>query len=48
MTKITFNILRIYITIYHTYPLFCFKGHIYMMSNDSPINMETKNNTINK
>ena len=46
--KIPFNTFRIYITVYDTYPLLYFKGHIHMMSNDSPINMETKNNTVNK
>ena len=44
----TFNTLRIDITIYHTYMLLNCKGHIQMMSNDSTINMKTKNNRINK
>ena len=32
-----------YITIYHTYLLLYCKGHIQMISNDSIINVETKN-----
>ena len=46
--KIAFNTLRIYITIYHTYQLLYCKGHIQMMSNDSTINVERKNNRVNK
>ena len=43
-----FNTLRIYITIYHTYQVLYCKGHIQMTSNKSIINVETKNNRINK
>ena len=46
--KIPSNTIRIYITIYHTYRLLYCKEHIQMMSNDSTINVETKNNRINK
>ena len=48
MTKIAFNTHRIYITIYHTYPLLYCKGHIQIRSSDSTINVETKNNRVNK
>ena len=37
-----FNITRIYITIYYTYPLLYCNEHIQMTSNDSTINVETK------
>ena len=40
--KIAFNILRIYITIYHTYQLLYCKGHIQMRNNNRTINVETK------
>ena len=40
--KISFNTLRIYITVYHTYPLLYCKGHMQIMGNDSTINVETK------
>ena len=40
--KNCFNTLRIYITIYHTYPLLYCKEHIQMTSNDSIINVKTK------
>ena len=33
--KIAFNILRIYITIYHTYQLLYCKGHIQMRNNNN-------------
>ena len=33
---------------YHTYMLLYCKGHIQMTSNDSIINVETKNNRMNK
>ena len=33
---------------YHTYRLLYCKGHIQMISNNSTINMETKNDTVNK
>ena len=47
--KISFNTLRIYITVYHTYPLLYCKGHMQIMGNDSTINVETKkNNRVNK
>ena len=46
--KIIFNTLRIYITICHTYLLLYCKGHIQMVSNDRTINVETKNNRVNK
>ena len=48
MTKIVFNTLRIYITIYHTYPLLHCNGHIQMMIHDSITNVKTKNNRVNK
>ena len=41
--KIVFNILRIYIIVYHTYLLLYYKEHIHMKSNESTINVETKN-----
>ena len=31
--NVTFNKLKIYITIYHTYPLLYYKGHIQMIRN---------------
>ena len=34
--------------IYHTYLLLYCKGHIQMMSIDSTINVETKNNRVNE
>ena len=37
--SITFNTLRIYITLYHTYPLLYYKG---------PIQMEEENNRVRK
>ena len=40
--KIAFNILRIYITIYHTYLLLYCKGHNHMRNNNRTINVETK------
>ena len=40
--------LRIYITIHHTYQLLYCKGHIQLKSNDSIINVVTKNNRVNK
>ena len=43
-----FNSLRIYITIYHTYPLLYCKKHVQVVSNNSMINVETKNNRVNK
>ena len=46
--KIAFNIFRIYIAICHIYPLLYCKGHIQMRSNDTNINVKTKNNRVNK
>ena len=46
--KITFNTLRIYLTIYHTYTLLYCKEKIQLMSNDITINVVTKNNSVNK
>ena len=42
--KIVFNILRIHITIHHTYQLLYHKGHILMTSNDNTINVKKNNN----
>ena len=36
--------LRIYITLYHTYTLLYYKGHIQMKSNHTTINVEKKTN----
>ena len=46
--QIAFDKIRIYITIYHTNQLLYCKGHIQIMSNDSTINVETKNNRMMK
>ena len=40
--KTAFNTIRIYIIIYHTYPLLYCKEHIQMINNDTAINVETK------
>ena len=44
--KIAFNILRIYITIYHTYQLLYCKGYNQMRNNNRTINVETKKKPI--
>ena len=44
----TFNIFRIHITLYQNYILLYCKGHIYMTTNSSNINVQTKTNTLNK
>ena len=47
--KIEFKTLRNYTTIYHTYQLLYFKGHIQLISNHSNVNVEReKNNIVNK
>ena len=46
--KIAFNTYRFYITICHTYFLLDCKEHIQIMSNNSTINVERKNNKVNK
>ena len=46
--QITFNTSRIYIKLYHTCQLLYCKGHIQMSSNDSIINVVTKNYIMNK
>ena len=40
--------LQFEFTLYHTYRLLYCKGYIQITSNDSIINVETKNNRINK
>ena len=40
--NVTFNKLRIYVTLYHTYPLLYYKEHIQMISNHTIKNVEKK------
>ena len=47
-SKIAFNTLRINMKIYHTYLLLYRKGQVQIRSRDSTINVETKNNRVNK
>ena len=42
--NVTFYILKIYTTLYHTYQLLYCKGHIYMRSNYSTIEEEADEN----
>ena len=44
----TFNTLRTYITIYHTYWLLYCKRHIQMTSNENTINVGTKESEQNE
>ena len=46
--KVTFNTLRTYITLYHTYQLLNCKGHIQMTSNYNTIDVEKENNRLQK
>ena len=46
--NITFNTLRTYITLYHTYWLLNCKGHIQMTSNYSTNDVEKENNRLRK
>ena len=46
--NVTFNTLRTYITLYHTYPLLNCRGHIQMTSNYSTIDVQKENNRVNK
>ena len=48
MTRLKFKTHRNYTAIYHTYSLLYCKGHIQMTNNHSNVNMETKNNRVNK
>ena len=45
---IKFNTLTNYTTLYQTYQLLYCKRHIEIISNHSNVNMETKNNRVNK
>ena len=45
----TLNTIHVYYTaLYHTYQLLYCKGHIQITSNHSNVNVETKNNRVNK
>ena len=46
--NITFNTLRTYVTLYHTYWLLNCKGHIQISSNYSTIDVEKGNNRVKK
>ena len=48
MTTFSLDILKKYTTLYHTYPLFCCKGHIQIRNDHNTMNMDTKSNGINK
>ena len=44
MDKITINTLRVYITIYHPYKSIYNKGHIRINTNDTTLNVVSRNN----
>ena len=48
MDKITINTLRVYITIYHTYKSIYNKGHIRINTNDTTLNVVSRNSRVNK
>ena len=46
--NVTFNTLKIYITLYYTYQLLNCKGHIQMTNKYNTMNVKTKNKRLKK